>query len=548
MGAPEEKKQLAAAEDVFPAPDAPPGEGDDAGATGIDAAEDVFPAPPPPPSEGLRLAPGQETVSTGLEAGEGGIAGNSDLVAGLGNPLNIQKGMARVAGWLGLMDEEDQARLLQFIDEDIAARRARGNAYGGGQLISEIAGTVAAGPLVGGAVKGGGALLRGAASKLAPQAARAARAAGQVAAKIPTPIVAAGRQAAMRAAPAAQQVARAARYVAPSAETTEAALLGAGEAALSEYGQEGAEGNVGAAAAGGAALAPLLPMVGRAGEALLNRTPARELTQKAAAHAKRLAQDLKLAGGVAGDLPAPTVVAGETYDQAVERIPKRLRGLIAEADDQGESIVKHVAQSRKRLVDRERAPGSAGYQRRLARLKPQEMADVAEVMARRAAATKGPRATKPMDYARMAAGYPLRAAGKIPQSITRTAGALGGGRVGSAVGDHLPRGDQAEPLTPAAVTPSSIDYQTELQDRGKHLEEIRDDEHYQAFNKAIVSPVLQGHEGLANELDALLGSWDSGTAPDDDAIQSMSYRLSEVPGLDYAQIDPNRQEGEADEY
>lgn len=525
MGAPEEKKkQIAAAEDVFPAPAAPPGEGDDAGATGIDAAEEVFPAPPPPPSEGLRLAPGQETVSTGLEAGEGGIAGNSDLVAGLGNPLNIQQGMARVAGWLGLMDEEDQARLLQFIDEDIEARRARGNAYGTGQLISEIAGTVAAGPLVGGAVKGGGALLRGAASKLAPQVATAARAAGQVAAKLPTPIVEAGRQAVTRAAPAAQQVARAARYVAPSAETTEAALLGAGEAALSEYGQEGAEGNVGAAAAGGAALAPLLPMVGRAGEALIDRTPARKL-------AKKLAQDLKLAGGAAGDLPKPTIAAGETYAQASERISPRLRKIIAEADDEGKSIVEQVAQSRKRMANR-----PPKYQRPLPRLKPQEMADVAEVIARRAAAA-GKTPAKKMDYARMALGYPLRAAGKIPQPITRTAGALGGGRIGSAVGD-LPQ-QQPEP-EPA--------YDIMMDEQATAIEDVPDDAHLTAFKQAVASPVLQGHEGLARELGDMLGSWTMGDVPDDDAIQSMSYRLSEVPGLDYAQIDPNRQEGEADEY
>lgn len=62
----------------------------------------------------------------------------------------------------------------------------------------------------------------------------------------------------------------------------------------------------------------------------------------------------------------------------------------------------------------------------------------------------------------------------------------------------------------------------------------------EALIEAYQSPAMQAYPGIANELAEMLSGWSMGEQPDPSEISLMQYKLSEVPGLNWAQIDPNR--------
>lgn len=62
----------------------------------------------------------------------------------------------------------------------------------------------------------------------------------------------------------------------------------------------------------------------------------------------------------------------------------------------------------------------------------------------------------------------------------------------------------------------------------------------EALIQAFQSPALEAYPGLARELGDLLSGWTMGEEPDPSTVSLMEYKLSEVPGLDWAQIDPKR--------
>lgn len=63
---------------------------------------------------------------------------------------------------------------------------------------------------------------------------------------------------------------------------------------------------------------------------------------------------------------------------------------------------------------------------------------------------------------------------------------------------------------------------------------------FDAFVGAYDSPAMQAYPGVARELSGMLQEWATGSPPDQAAIDLMSYKLTEIPGLDYAAMDPAR--------
>jgi hypothetical protein len=73
---------------------------------------------------------------------------------------------------------------------------------------------------------------------------------------------------------------------------------------------------------------------------------------------------------------------------------------------------------------------------------------------------------------------------------------------------------------------------------------VGDAAQYEAFVSAYDSPAMEAYPGVAQELSEMLQGWAMGEAPDPQRTALMAYKLSEIPGLDYAQIDPARSENE----
>lgn len=415
--------------------------------------------------------------------------GLSDFGAGVGNTFNLDRLVLRA-----LLSGQSERDALEALDRNEQQRRLRGNSFGAGKFTGEVAaGTV-----------GGGLALKG------------------VAAAAPT-----------------------------VGAVTRGAVAGAGTGAATEgasaYGKTGSaedaflRGLGGAAVGGGFGAA--VPAAGWLGRHVLGG--------KGVQAAERSAGEMGIIAGKPVPIPsAPT----KTYVKLLEDLGRENPALVERfLGGGGEGAVKAAAKNMspaemtkwaqvigaEKVVDggvRRRAGAAMmGWLERFGKRATQGVRVDPSSVLRRPVPTGGPGA-----WPRLV----------IPRSQD-LAPALPGAAARAVLPDAPapPRQEQGNPfeldensMLPAAG-PSS--YNQMLDDDApapSPVDDMDGSAMYGAMQEAVQSDAVRARPGMHREVSGIMTDWARGKPPDQDQLALLNYKMGEIPGLQWAAINPDRRE------
>lgn len=425
--------------------------------------------------------------------------GGSDFLAGLANPMNVQNVLPRIAEFLGALDEEDAQRVSDYIAQDVAARRQRSPlSYGAGQAVGDVAASL-----------------------------------------IPGAAVAKGAKAASGVRALANPVGRALL-----GSTGQAAATGAITGAASEAARTGDLDDIARGAVGGAVGGAAVPKIGewggklfgKVGNWLAQRTPKGRIAERSANIARTVAADLKAVAGL-DELPPPSM-RGTTYADALKEVSPRVRQIVSMGGDDAARALREAAKGATtdvldasgRSVSSVQLPGNLGAQ---------DISDAVALLALRETSKAAPAAPRLLDPVISAGGWAGRKGQAAAQKMAKP----------------IPRADSfslpVPPLvgagTSAGIGPAFPTYAEMVGDTIESVGDVAEDPHFDAFRAAAESPVIRQRRGLSRRLVDMLSGWAAGDRPPQQEIEAMSHQLNEVPGLEYARIDPLRQVADDEE-